>query len=89
MTPRIKLESPYVVSYILNGLIGVDLPFGLATGLGGGREETFAVRVVAEDFLAAIPAIDDVIDGTGIFETQLARQEGKRVSTSRTVNSKN
>ena len=38
-------------------------------------EETFAVRVVAEDFLAAIPAIDDVIDRTGIFE---ARHEGKR-----------
>ena len=61
--------------------IGVDLPFGLATGLGEGGEETFAVRVVAEDFLAAIPAIDDVIDRTGIFEAQSARREGKRVST--------
>ena len=48
-----------------------------------------AVRVVAEDFLAAIPAIDDVIEGTGIFEAQLARHEGKRVSTSRTVKSEN
>jgi WD40 repeat protein len=34
---------------------------------------TFAVRVVAEDFLAAIPAIADVVDGTGIFEVQLTR----------------
>ena len=41
----------------------MDLPFGLATGLGEGGEETFAVSVVAEDFLAAIPAIDDMIDG--------------------------
>jgi hypothetical protein len=45
--------------------------------------------VVAEDFLAAILALDDVIDRTGILEAQLARQEGKRVSTSRTVNSEN
>jgi hypothetical protein len=30
-----------------------------------------------------------VIDDTEIFEAQLARQEGKRVSTSRTVNSEN
>ncbi|MEO8427690.1 MAG: hypothetical protein ABI651_11330, partial [Verrucomicrobiota bacterium] len=37
----------------------VDLSFGLAPGLGEGGEETFAVRVVAEDFLATIPAIDD------------------------------
>jgi hypothetical protein len=35
--------------------------------------------------LAAVPAFDDVIDRTGIFEAQLERQEGKRVSTSRTV----
>ena len=66
----------------------MDLPFGLATGLGEGGEETFAVRVVAEDFLAAIP-IDDVIDRTGIFESPLARLEGKRLSTSRTVSSEN
>ena len=45
---------------------------GLATGLGEGGEETFAVRVVAEDFLAVIPAIDDGIDRAGIFEAQLA-----------------
>jgi len=62
---------------------------GLATALGEAGEETFAARVVAEDFLAAIPAIDDVIDGTGIFEAQLASHEGKRVSTSRTVTTEN
>ena len=53
----------------------MDLPFGLAAGLGEGERKCFAVRVVAEDFLAAIPAIDDVIDRTGIFEAQLARLE--------------
>jgi hypothetical protein len=70
---------------------GVETPisrgkFGLATGLGEGGEEAFAVSVVAEDFLAAIPAIHDVLDRTGIFE---ARHEGKRVSISRTLNSEN
>jgi hypothetical protein len=52
---------------------------GLPQDLGEGGEETFAVSVVAEDFLAAIPAIHDVLDRTGIFE---ARHEGKRVSIS-------
>ena len=36
----------------------MDAPFGLARGLGEGGEETFAVRVVVEDFLATIAAID-------------------------------
>ena len=58
---------------------------GLATGLGEGGEETLAARVIAE-VLAAIPAIHDVLDRTGIFE---ARHEGKRVSISRTHNSEN
>ena len=44
------------------------------------------VRVVVEDILTEIPAIDDVIDRTGIFEAPLARHERKLVSTSRTVN---
>ena len=39
------------------------------------------VRVVAEDFLAGIPAVDDVIDRTGIFEAQLARLEAVRTGT--------
>jgi hypothetical protein len=51
--------------------------------------ETFAVSIIAEDFFAAIPAIDDVIDRTGIFEAQLARHERKIVSTSRTLNREN
>ena len=55
-------------------------------GLGEDGEETFPVRVVADDFLAAIPAINDVIDRIGIFE---ARHEGKGVSISRTLNSEN
>ena len=67
----------------------MDLPFGLAAGLGDGGEETFAVRVVAEDFRGAIRATDDVIDRTGIFKAQLPRHESKRVLTSRTVNSEN
>ena len=57
---------------------------GLATGLDEVGEEAFAVGVVAEDFLAVIPAIHDVLDRTGIFE---ARHEGKRVPISKTLNS--
>jgi hypothetical protein len=75
--------------FIGHEAIGLDLPCGLATGLGEGGEETFAVRVVAENFLAAIPAIDNVIDRTGIFEAHWARHDEKRVSTSKTVNSEN
>jgi hypothetical protein len=59
--------------------IRVDLPFGLATGLDERGEETFAVRAVAEDCLAALPAIDDVLDRTGIFEAQLQQHDEKRV----------
>jgi len=34
----------------------------------------------AQDFLAAILAIDDVIDGTGIFKARLARHEERGIS---------
>ena len=47
------------------------------------------VKSKSVNFLTAISAIDDVIDRTGIFEAQLAKHEGKRVSTSQPVNTEN
>ena len=37
-------------------------------------------QIRAQDFLAAILAIDDVIDGTGIFKARLARHEERGIS---------
>ena len=42
--------------------IGMDLPFGLATGFSEGGKEALAIIDIAKDVLTAIPAIHDMIN---------------------------
>jgi hypothetical protein len=62
----VHLRPPMKVSG--HQAIGVHLPTGLFAGLGQGFEEPVAVGLVHEDFLAAIAAIHQVIDGTGLLD---------------------
>ena len=50
----------------------MDLPAGLFARLAEGEEELLAVKIVLEDGLAMIPTIHHMVDGTGIFDAQLA-----------------
>ncbi len=50
----------------------MDLPLRLGASLTEAVKESLAVLVIGEDGLAAIAAVHDVIDGTRIFQAQLA-----------------
>jgi len=50
----------------------VDLPLGLQADFGEGGEEQFAVVIVFKNVVALIAAIHDVVDVTGIFDSQWA-----------------
>ena len=58
---------------ILQETIGMHLPVRLGTSLGERGEKAFVIEVVAEDGLAMVATIHDVINRAGIFDAQLAR----------------
>ena len=51
---------------------GVDLPLRLGASLTGPVKESLPVRIIGEDGLAAIAAVHDVIDGSRVFQAQVA-----------------
>lgn len=57
--------------------IGVNLPAGLGARLGKGFDKALAVRIVEEDRLAPVAAIHDVVDRTGILDSQLAGHDAR------------
>ena len=61
---------------------GMNAPLGLGARLGEGFQEEEAVGVIAEDRLAAIAAVQDVVDRAWILDSQLPnfRAMGFRVT---------
>ena len=49
----------------------VHLPIGFGADLSKRVEKAVIIGVIAEDGFAAIAAIHDVVNGAGIFDTQL------------------
>ena len=56
--------------------IGVNLPVGLGASLFERGNEPVAVIVVPDDIVALIAAVQNVLDGSGVLEAQLARHTG-------------
>src|SRR5947208_3526150 len=54
---------------------GVDLPVGFGAALPQGPQEESPICVVAKNGFATISAIHEVIDGSGIFDSELARHQ--------------
>jgi hypothetical protein len=57
--------------------IGMNLPAGLLTGLAYGVEEPTTVLIVIKDGIATIAATHDVVNGAGILNSQLARDDSR------------
>src|SRR2546423_8296247 len=70
-----KRRFDHEVKMIAHQAIGVHLPAGLFARFSQGRQKAVAVVVVLEDVFAATSAIDEVIDGSGIFDSELARHQ--------------
>jgi hypothetical protein len=51
---------------------GMDLPGGPGAGLAESAQEALAIVIVFEDVAALIATIGQVVNGTGIFNAQLA-----------------
>ena len=51
---------------------GMNLPAGFGTGFAEGLQEEFAVFVAEEDGLAAVTAVDDVINRSGELDAQFS-----------------
>jgi hypothetical protein len=66
------------VEVIAHQTPGVDLPIGFFAGLAEGFEEQLAVFGAAEDLLLMVAAIHDVVDGSGILDSDFSghRTEG-------------
>ena len=72
--------------------VGVNLPAGLGAHLGEGFDPALAglaIRIFPEDRLAAVAAIDDVVDRAGILDSQLAGHDGRVARTASCGNIKN
>ena len=52
--------------------ISEDLPIGLHTGVVQCVEEHLVIHIVAEDRLAAIASVHDVVNRSRVFDAQLA-----------------
>src|SRR5712671_7139278 len=63
------------VKMIAHQTIGMHLPASLFARFSQGREKAVAVVVILEDVFATIAAIDEVIDGSRIFDSELARHQ--------------
>ncbi len=51
----------------------MNLEIRLLASLGQGLEEILAIHLIVEDVFPPISTTHDVVDGTGIFDAQLAR----------------
>ncbi len=60
------------VEVIAHQTPGMDLPVGLFTGLPERFQEQLTILVGAEDRLAVVAAIHDVIDGTRILDSEFS-----------------
>ena len=52
--------------------IGVDLPACFLASLAQGLEKSTTVVIILKDGLAAVAPIHDVVDGTGLLNSQFA-----------------
>ena len=59
----------------------VHLPVGLGTALAQGFQETLPVSIVLEDGIPPIPTIHHMINGSFIFDSQLARHRPNSAQT--------
>jgi hypothetical protein len=58
---------------IAHQAVSVNLKFRLQASFRQGLQEILPVHIVQEDSFSSIPATHHVIDGSRIFESQLAR----------------
>ena len=56
--------------------VGVDLQASLLAGFGQRLEKILSVHIVHVDILSAVSTAQDVINGSGIFDSELARHKG-------------
>ncbi len=75
------------VKVVAHETIGVHLPTGLLTGLAQGLEEPVPVLIVVEDLLAAVATVHQVVDGSRILHSKLARHRWQRAREGQNVNS--
>ena len=64
--------------------IRMHLPARLEAGLAQCAQESLAVGVILEDRLTAIPSVEDVIKGSRILDSQLARHERNPLNSPQT-----
>ena len=57
---------------IVHETIGMNLPVGLGTNLAESDQKTLPINVVAEDRLATVTSIEEVINGARVFYPQCA-----------------
>jgi hypothetical protein len=66
---------------IAHQAVGVDLPFGLLTGVLQSGEKCLAIQVILENVLPAVSTIDDVVNRSQILHSQLAGHSKKAATT--------
>ena len=57
--------------------IGMDLPTGLAAGLGEGVQKPLTIQVVAENKFATVTAVQDMVNRPGILNAKFACHAGQ------------
>ncbi len=69
--------------------IGVNLPAGLDAHFGESRSKALTVRIVEKDRLAPVTATQEVVDRTGVLDSQLSGHHASVVRIALVVNIKN
>jgi hypothetical protein len=75
------------VEVIAHQAVGVNLPFGFAASFRQGREEELAVGIVQDDVVSLIAPAHHMVDGPGVFDSQLARHGANFSQSGTSVNS--
>lgn len=57
--------------------IRMDLPAGLVTGFGEALKEAQSILVVVEDGFAAVAAVHEVVQRSGVLQSQLSGHDGR------------
>src|SRR2546423_7781475 len=68
------------VKMVAHQTIRMHLPLGLFAGFSQGRQKAAAVEVVLENVFTTIATIHEMVDGSRIFNPQLARHGGRFAS---------
>jgi len=55
--------------------IGMNFKAGLLTGFSEGFKKVLAIHIIEVDVFLAVSPAHDVADGSGIFDSQLARHD--------------